>query len=190
MVLGNQVAKRVCIGRGGNDSWRWCACRRRYGSCPSSCAAGIAQAVADQGFQRVHGLGRVQVQHQAVLVGCDRRQSKDLGAGFLLEVDHQANHAGGELSHADAGDIGIVCADLGHQLLEGRVQIQAFDVHCQARRTGNKHGLGRQRNIGFQRDARIVGGGPDAYGHDGGTLRNMLAAQQQNHAACLQQVAT
>lgn len=189
IALGNQITQRVDLGRCRNRRRG----RRRDGGMVRSRrggrVAGIAQALADQRFQRVHGLGGVEVQHQPVLVGSNRGQRKDLGPGFLLEVDHQAHHAGRKLADADAGDIGVVGADLGHQFLERRVQIQAFDIDGQARRAGHEDRLGRQRNIGFQRDTRVVGRGPDAHCHDARALRNMLATQQQHHAACLQQIA-
>ena len=195
VALGNQVAQRVSLRCGGNDGWWRCGDQATVrGGCGgdstgATYAACIAQAFADQCLQRVHRLGGVQVQHQAVFVGCNRGEGKDLGAGFLLEVDDQSHHAGRELAHADAGDIRVVGANLGHQLFQSRVQVQPFHIHGKAWWGGNEDGLGCQRNIGFQRDARIVGGGPDAHGHDAGPLRNMLAAQQQDDAACLQQVA-
>jgi hypothetical protein len=79
------------------------ACR-----CAGAACRCLAQALGNQGFQRVGHLRRVQVKHQPVLVGRHRWQAEHLRRDGLLEVDHQAHHAGGELPDADAGDVGVV----------------------------------------------------------------------------------
>jgi hypothetical protein len=58
---------------------------------------GVAQAFGDQRFQRVGHLGGVQVKHQPVLVGGHRWQCEHLRRNRLLEVEHQAHHAGCKL---------------------------------------------------------------------------------------------
>lgn len=173
------------LGAGHCGCRRWWRCRRHGGVV----AGGITQALADQRFQRVHGLGRVQVEHQPVLVGRHRLQGEDLGLGGLLEIDHQAHHAGRVLAHADGCDVGVVGAHLGDQLAQRGIEVDAFDVHGQPRRLVHEELLGSQRPVGLDGHARVLWRRPDAHGHDGGAVRNVLAAQQQHDGARLQQVA-
>jgi len=121
-VLGDQVAQRVlgrCGGAGAEDRWK------------VGVAAGIAQPLLDQRLQRVHGLGGVEVEHQPVLVAGHGLEREHLGHGILLEVDHQAHHVRAVLPHPDGRDVRVVRPHLGHQFLEGAVELQALDVHGQ-----------------------------------------------------------
>ena len=95
---------------------------------------GVFGAFGNQGFQRVCQLGRVQVKHQPVLVGGHGGQGENLGCDCLFEVQHQSHHAGRVLRRPNTGNGGVVRADLGDKFLQGRIQLDAFDVHRQPRR--------------------------------------------------------
>ena len=84
-------------------------------------------------------------------------------------VDHQAHH-GGVLAHADAGDVGVVGLDLGDQFAQLGAQVNALDVHRQARRVVTK--LPATSGVGLDGDARILGRRPHAHGHDAGAAQS------------------
>jgi hypothetical protein len=67
----------------------------------------------------------------------------------LLQVQHQAHHAGRVLSCADAADVWVVGLDLGHQLAQRGVQVNAFYVHGQPRGAGHKNLFGRELPVGL-----------------------------------------
>ena len=139
-VLGNQVAQGV--GRFVRLGGLGCG-----GACCGRCGCGVAQALGNQGFERVHRLGRVQVEHQAVLVGRNGRQGEHLGLCGLLQIDHQPHHARGVLPHADAGNVRIVRLDLGDQFAQFGAEVNAFDVHRQPGRGGHEKLLGHQLGV-------------------------------------------
>src|SRR5262249_48695495 len=70
----------------------------------------VPEPFVDQRFQRIDRRDRIEVEHQAVLVGGDRIQGEHLGGRGLFQVDHHAHHAGLELGRPDARDEGIVGA--------------------------------------------------------------------------------
>jgi hypothetical protein len=80
--------------------------------------------VADQRQQWVALLGRVQVEHQPVLVGGNRREREELRRGRLLQVDHEAHDARLVLADAHAGDERIVGAHLADQLAQRRTELE------------------------------------------------------------------
>ena len=135
------------------------------------------QPFSNQCLQRVGGLRRIEVKHQSVLVGGHRCQGKYLGRDRLLQVQHQAHHTGSALSHPDARDRGVVGAHFGHQCLEGRIELDAFNVHRQPRRTGDEKLLDPECCVGLDGDARIVGRWPDPHRQNSGSPDQLTRTQ-------------
>ena len=73
----------------------------------------------------------MQVEHQPMLVGRDRREREQLGRARLLQVDHQPHHARLVLADAHAGDERIVGAHLADELAQLRAELEAVDVDDQ-----------------------------------------------------------
>jgi hypothetical protein len=90
--------------------------------------------LAHQGQQRVGTLERVEVEHQPVPVGGHGGQRELLRQHRLLEVEHQAHDPRLVLADAHAGDVGVVGPHLADELAQGRVELEAVEVHHQTRR--------------------------------------------------------
>ena len=90
-------------------------------------------------------------------------QTEDLGANALLQVNHQAHHIGIELSYPDAGNIGIVLTNFGHQFPQRRVEAYTGDVQYNARRIGQYALAGLQGAVGLDSYARVVRCWPNAH---------------------------
>ena len=126
----------------------------------------VPLATADQGGDRIRRIGRIEIEHQPVLVLAHRCERKDLRVDLFLQIEHQAHHARTVLGDAYLMDVGIVRLDLGDQLLERRVQLQSFDVDDQALRIPDDEMSGLQADVAFQRHARVVLRGPGAHGQN------------------------
>jgi hypothetical protein len=142
---------------------------------------------AQQREQRILLLDRVEVEHEPVLVGRDRRQHELLRGDGLLQVQHQAHHARLVLAHAHAGDERVVGAHLAHHVAQGRAQLEVVDVDDEAVRVVGDEVARHQRLVGLDRDAGVVGRGPDADGDDGGAEHEVGGAQPQHEAATAEQ---
>ncbi len=149
----------------------------------------VPQALGDQRFQRILGLGGVEVEYQPVPVGGDRRQGEDLRQRGALEVHHQPHDARSVLADADAGDVGIIRFDLRDQFAQFGVQVDALDVHRQPRRRGHEELLGRELLVRFDGHAGVVLRRPYAHRHDAGTARDLRGAEQEHQGPGAQQPA-
>ena len=153
----------------------------------------LGHALGDQGFQRIRGFSGVEVQHQSVLVlglsGFDRRQLKHLGLHHGAQIEHQSHRGRGELAHPNAGDVGVVRAHLADQLAQGGVELNALDVHRQARRVGHKLCLGGQSVVGLNGHPRVVFGRPHTHRQNSRAVRQLVQAQAQHQAAGFEQMA-
>ena len=142
--------------------------------------------VADQVEQWVTSFGRVEIEHEAIAIRCNRLERKQLRRGGLLEVDHQPYDARLALANAHAGDEGIVAADLADELTQLRAELEAVDVDHQALGAGREKVACGERRVGLDGDARVVGCRPDAHRDDGGA-ENQLgcgeAEYERAHAA-------
>ena len=91
-VLGDQRLQWVRrVGYSGGRGRCWCGYRRCGGRGVSCWLGGhsfVLQPFGDQHFQRVNRLRRVQIHHQAMLIGGNWRQGKYLWQCGLLQVDH------------------------------------------------------------------------------------------------------
>ncbi len=112
--------------------------------------------VADQREQRIVLTRRVEVEDQPVLVRRDRREREELRRGCLLQVDHHPHRARLVLADPQAGDVGIVGADLADQLAQCGTQFEAVDVDHQARRILGQEVAHRERRVGLDRHAGVV----------------------------------
>ncbi|MPN21491.1 hypothetical protein SDC9_168871 [bioreactor metagenome] len=105
----------------------------------------------------------------------------------MLQVHHHAHHARRILAYADARNIGVVGANLGDQFPELRVQVDALDVHRQARRRFHKGMAGSQLLVRLDGDAGIVLRWPHPHRDDGCATRDLLSTEQQHQSARLEQ---
>jgi hypothetical protein len=156
-------------------------CLRGGGVGPSERLARIL----GQPLQRMAGLAGVKVEHHAVLVGRHRVQREHLRHRFLLEIEDDTNHAGLELAHPHAGDVGIVRPHLADQLAQGRVHVQPFDVDDQTGRVRDHEGLAGQGHVRFEGHAGVVGRRPDPHGHEAGGAGQLGGTEQQGPHARL-----
>ena len=102
----------------------------------------------------------IQVQHQAVLIVGNGLEREHLRRHRLLQVEHHPHHVGPVLRHAQALDIGVVGPDLGHQIIEGRIDGQALDVHHQAVGIFQRELFRLELAVQLQRDAGVFVGRP------------------------------
>ena len=111
-------------------------------------AAGVVsrKALGNQGFERVHGLCRVdQVEHQAVLVGRHGRQGEHLGLPACFKSTTSAPRracSGPTRMPAMFGSSGLTLATSSRSF---GAQVNAFDVHRQPGGVVTKNLLGHQR---------------------------------------------
>ena len=112
----------------------------------------------------------IQVQHQAVLIVGNGLEREHLRRHRLLQVEHHPHHVGPVLRHAQALDIGVVGPDLGHQIIEGRIDGQALDVHHQAVGIFQRELFRLELAVQLQRDAGVFVGRPGPHREDGGGL--------------------
>ena len=152
------------------------------------CRGGFGRgALLDQLLQWVNGLAGVQVEHQAVCIRGHGLKAEDLRRNGVFEVDDQAHHVGTELAHADAGNVRVRSLHLAHQLAQRGVQLYALDVHRQARWRGDE-GLGAlDGRVRFERDAAVIGGGPNAHRQHVGPASELCSAQAQHQKTRLDQ---
>ena len=171
-ALRDQLAQRIRLGcsRCGGRGLRFVAA-----------LATQAQALVDQGIQRVRLGFRIQIKHQPVPVGRHGCQRKNLRAHRLLEIQYQTYDLGTVLADPDVADVGVVCAYLAHQLFERRVERKALDVDRQARRIGDETVRHHQRRVRFDGDPRVIGCGPDAHVEYRRAPGEVQAAQAQDH---------
>ena len=80
----------------------------------------------------------------------------------------------------NAGDERIVGAHLADQLAQLRAELQAVDVDDQAVGRGGEEVACRQRRIGLDRDARVVGRRPDAHGDDRRAPGDVARAERED----------
>ena len=116
----------------------------------------IGKLFGNQCFQRICCLRRIQVEHQPVLIRRNRRQREHLRQYGPLEVNHQPHNAGRVLSNPDALNVRVVRLDLGDELTQGRDEVNAFNVHGQARRLRHKELPGLDLAIRFNGQACVV----------------------------------
>ena len=86
-------------------------------------------------------------------------------ADALLELQHQPHGILIELADARLLEIRIVGAHLPGDAFQHAVEMHAFDIHHHAIGIGQGELLVFQFDVGFQRDAGISGGRPDAHGN-------------------------
>lgn len=103
------------------------------------------------------GAAGVEIKNQAILIGCDRQQAKDLRQNRALEVEDQAHHIGTELTNADPGNIGVTRHDLAHQVFKGGEQRHVLDVDGQSGRVWHECLGELKRNVGLDGDATVIG---------------------------------
>ena len=120
-------------------------------------------------------------------VGSNGCQGEHLGIDGHLEVKHQPHDVGCKLSYANTGYVGVIGLHFGDQLLERRVQCDAFNVHRQPRRTGHKLLRGGQCAVGLDGDARVLGRRPDAHSENSRATGQLRHTQRQDDTALLQQ---
>ena len=65
------------------------------------------------------------------------RQRKDLRRHRNLQVEDQPYDTGAVLGDSHRGDVRIIGLDLGHDLAQGRIDIEALKVDHHARRIGH-----------------------------------------------------
>ena len=124
-----------------------------------------------------------------MLVGGNGCEGENLGPNGLLQVNHQTHPSRRVLPHADAGNGRVVGPHLGHQLLQGRVQVNALNVHRQPGRVLHQLRCGAQRCIGFDGDACVVWRWPQPHRQNTGAASQLPGAQGQHQGASLQKVA-
>ncbi|MNY01470.1 hypothetical protein D3C86_1340020 [compost metagenome] len=177
--LAHQRANRIFLGPGRRAGHALAACRRRV----LGEAALLVLGIAHQLPERIGRIHRVEIEHEPVAVAADRGQREHLRRDVFLEVEHHPHHARPVLAHAHGLDIGVVGADLGHQLAQRGREVEAVDIHHQTVRAADHLVLRGQRRIGLDGHARVILGGPDAHGHDAGAARDLRADEGQHHRA-------
>ena len=175
-------AKRVGRGRGRHRRGAACTC-----TCTCTCTL---QAFLNQRLQRVGCTCGVQIKHQSVLVACVARlhwlQVEHLRLHHLSQIEHQSHCFVGVLAHPHPRDVGVIRAHLAHQVAQGRIEFDAFNVHRQARWVGDKQGHGFECGVALNRHSGVIGRRPHAHRHNGGAPGNLALAQQQGQTATLQ----
>ena len=118
------------------------------------------------GFLRQrHGLGGIEVDHQAVFEIGYRREREHLRVHGGFQIHHHADGVRVELPHADTGHIRVAAAELLRQALHHAVEARALNVHHQAARVVQQEIFMLQGAGGFERGASVGRGRPNAHGH-------------------------
>ncbi|OWW20513.1 hypothetical protein AYR66_14475 [Noviherbaspirillum denitrificans] len=162
---------------------RWCRLGFGFGDGRLDVGWLVPLAFLEQGEDGVRRVDRVQVKDQAVAVLADRGEREHLRVDFFLEVEHQAHHVRTVLPDAHLLDVGIVRLDLCDQLLQRRVELEAFDIDHQPFGILDDEMAGFQVGVVFQRDAGVVFGRPDAHGHDTGRVRGQWGKNGEKEGA-------
>src|SRR5712691_2181775 len=115
-----------------------------------------------QGEQRIQGIDRIDIQHQAVPVFADRRERENLRLDFGFQVEHDACDAGLEPPHAQIGDVRVVWRDLAGEFLLHARKIDIFQIEHEPLRVSYGEQAVPERFVRFERYARVVLRRPDA----------------------------
>ena len=126
--------------------------------------------------QRIGRHDRIEVEHEAVAVGPDGREREDLGLHLDLRSNTRRTVPGLKRPTRTAFTYGSDSTILSASAASAGAQLDVFEVEHQALGILEREDVVLDRGRRFERDARVVDGGPHARGADGDLLGAAAAA--------------
>jgi hypothetical protein len=119
-----------------------------------------------------------------VSVTANRFECEQLRCHVAFQVEHQSHHRRHELPDTHLGDVGVIGLDLGDQFAQRIVQRQVEKVDHQPGRIRDRDQVVRERLVQFQRDSRVVRGGPDPDRENSGASRQRKIQRDGGCCGC------
>ena len=138
--------------------------------------------LAQQRQQRIGRIDRIQIEHQPMLVRPDGLEREHLRLDVFLQLDHEPHDLRTVLADAHERDVRIVGLDLADDFLQLRREVHVLDVDHQPHRARVAHHEVRelQRRVVFERQARVILGGPDAHREQRGAAGDFERSERED----------